>query len=56
MAKGRTIVVYRPDRVVRQLGYDLVVPGPGPELVDFTASFNQFLSPYTDVLLDGVTY
>lgn len=47
-------MVYRPDRVARQLGYDLVAPGAGPEPLEFSAAFNQFLVSFTGVLMDGV--
>jgi len=47
-------MVYRPDRMARQLGYDMVVPSAGPEPLEFQEAYNQFLHSYTDIIMAGV--
>ncbi|KAG5528020.1 hypothetical protein RHGRI_028826 [Rhododendron griersonianum] len=54
-AEGPRAVLYRPDRVARQFGYDQGAPGPAPPLRSFVESLRRFTRAFVAELSEGYT-
>ncbi|KAG5525346.1 hypothetical protein RHGRI_031876 [Rhododendron griersonianum] len=54
-AEGPRAVLYRPDRVARQFGYDQGAPGPAPPLRSFVESLCRFTRAFVAELYEGYT-
>ncbi|KAG5542165.1 hypothetical protein RHGRI_021881 [Rhododendron griersonianum] len=54
-AEGPRAVLYRPDRVARQFGYDQGAPGPAPPLRSFVESLRRFTRAFVGELSEGFT-
>ncbi|KAG5540484.1 hypothetical protein RHGRI_020633 [Rhododendron griersonianum] len=52
-AEGPRAVLYRPDRVARQFGYDQGAPGPAPPLRSFVESLRRFTRAHVEELAEG---
>ncbi|KAG5528266.1 hypothetical protein RHGRI_029067 [Rhododendron griersonianum] len=52
-AEGTRSVLYRPDRVSRQFGYDQGAPGPAPPLKGYNESIRRFTRAFVEELSAG---
>ncbi|KAG5557745.1 hypothetical protein RHGRI_007862 [Rhododendron griersonianum] len=52
-AEGTRSVLYRPDRVARQFGYDQGAPGPAPPLKSYAESHRRFTRAHVEELAEG---
>ncbi|KAE9445670.1 hypothetical protein C3L33_22432, partial [Rhododendron williamsianum] len=52
-AEGMRSVLYRPDRVARQFGYDQGAPGPAPPLRSYVVSLRRFTRAFAEELSEG---
>ncbi|KAG5536632.1 hypothetical protein RHGRI_024155 [Rhododendron griersonianum] len=52
-AEGTRSVLYRPDRVARQFGYDQGAPGPAPPLKSYAESLRRFTRAHVEELAEG---
>ncbi|KAG5552148.1 hypothetical protein RHGRI_010300 [Rhododendron griersonianum] len=52
-AEGTRSVLYRPDRVARQFGYDQGAPGPAPPLKSYAESLRCFTRAHVEELAEG---
>ncbi|KAG5565735.1 hypothetical protein RHGRI_001601 [Rhododendron griersonianum] len=51
--EGMRSVLYRPDRVARQFGYDQGAPGPAPPLRSYVVSLRRFTRAFAEELSEG---
>ncbi|KAF7153493.1 hypothetical protein RHSIM_Rhsim01G0166800 [Rhododendron simsii] len=54
-AEGARSVLYRPDRVARQFGYDQGAPGQAPPLKSYVESLRRFTRAFVGELTEGFT-
>ncbi|KAF7134869.1 hypothetical protein RHSIM_Rhsim08G0147800 [Rhododendron simsii] len=54
-AEGARSVLYRPDRVARQFGYDQGAPGQAPPLKSYVESLRRFTRTFVGELTEGFT-
>ncbi|KAE9444973.1 hypothetical protein C3L33_23129, partial [Rhododendron williamsianum] len=52
-ADGTRSVLYHPDRVARQFGYDQGAPGPAPPLKSYAESLRRFTRAHVEELAEG---
>ncbi|KAG5553173.1 hypothetical protein RHGRI_011143 [Rhododendron griersonianum] len=52
-AEGTRSVLYRPDRVARQFGYDQGAPGPAPPLKSYAESLRRSTRAHVEELAEG---
>ncbi|KAE9444962.1 hypothetical protein C3L33_23140, partial [Rhododendron williamsianum] len=52
-AEGTRSVLYRPNRVARQFGYDQGAPGPAPPLKSYAESLRRFTRAHVEELAEG---